>query len=224
MRRLLIMLAVLVLVTAACTSHKSAPSSTPGQGGHAVCIGSGDSTCFGTLAAAVAAAHDGDTVTVRAGTVAGGVTIDKSITLAGAGMHASIIRGGGPVLTIGTSSATKDLTVAIRDLTVTGGYSRTDRTGECGPDIPACGPGYQKATALGGGAAEPDGTGEGPRLAEPVAGSGLAGLAERAARRGGTLSAGAGERGGFWLRVSVPLPGLAPAKAISEPGRERAPS
>jgi len=81
-----------------------------------------------------------------------------------------------------------------------------------------------EATALGGGAAEPDGTGEGPRLAEPVAGSGLAGLAERAARRGGTLSAGAGERGGFWLRVSVPLPGLAPAKAISEPGRERAPS
>ena len=151
MRRSLIMLAILVLVTAACTSHKSAPSSTTGQGGHAVCIGSGDSTCFGTLAAAVAAAHDGDTVTVRAGTVAGGVTIDKSITLAGAGMRASVIRGGGPVLTIGTSSATKTLTVSIRDLTVTGGYSRTDRTGACGPDIPECGPGYQKATALGGG-------------------------------------------------------------------------
>jgi hypothetical protein len=151
MRRPLIMLAVLVLMSAACTSHKSAPSSTPGQGGHAVCIGSGDSACFGTLAAAVAAAHDGDTVTVRAGTVAGGVTIDKSITLVGAGMHASVIRGGGPVLTIGSLSATKILTVSIRDLTVTGGYSRTDRTGECGPDIPTCGPGYQKATALGGG-------------------------------------------------------------------------
>jgi hypothetical protein len=151
MRRPLMMLAVLVLVTAACTSHQSAPSSTTGQGGHAVCIGSGDSTCFGTLAAAVAAAHDGDTVTVRAGTVAGGVTIDKSITLVGAGMHASAIRGGGPVLTIGTSSVTKNLTVSIRDLTVTGGYTRTDRTGQCGPDVPVCGPGYQKATALGGG-------------------------------------------------------------------------
>jgi hypothetical protein len=145
------MLAVLVLVTAACTSHKSAPSSAPGQGGHAVCIGSGDSTCFGTLAAAVAAAHDGNTVTVRAGTVTGGVIIDKSITLAGAGMHASVIRGGGPVLTIGSLSATKTLTISIRDLTITGGYSRTDRTGECGPDVPTCGPGYQKATALGGG-------------------------------------------------------------------------
>jgi hypothetical protein len=107
MRRPLMMLAALILVTAACTSHRSAPSSTPGQGGHAVCIGSGGSTCFGTLAAAVAAAHDGDTVTVRAGTVADGVTIDKSITLAGAGMNASVIRGGGPVLTIGTSSATR---------------------------------------------------------------------------------------------------------------------
>ncbi|HEX7265984.1 MAG TPA: hypothetical protein VF256_01005, partial [Streptosporangiaceae bacterium] len=38
------------------------------------------------------------------------------------------------------------------------------------------------------------------------AGAGLAGLAERAARLGGTLRAGAGERGGFRLRVSVPLP------------------
>ena len=40
---------------------------------------------------------------------------------------------------------------SIRDLTVTGGYTRTDRTGEYGPDIPDCAPGYQKATALGGG-------------------------------------------------------------------------
>jgi two-component system, NarL family, sensor histidine kinase DesK len=36
-------------------------------------------------------------------------------------------------------------------------------------------------------------------------GSGLAGLTERAARLDGTLRAGAGERGGFRLRVSVPL-------------------
>ncbi len=41
----------------------------------------------------------------------------------------------------------------------------------------------------------------------PAAGSGLAGLAERAARLGGALSAGAGQHGGFWLRVSVPLTG-----------------
>jgi two-component system sensor histidine kinase DesK len=80
------------------------------------------------------------------------------------------------------------------------------------------------AAALGAGAGWPDGASEGPGPAAPAAGSGLAGLAERAARLGGTLSAGAGERGGFWLRVSVPLAGSAPARASSEPGREPAPS
>jgi two-component system sensor histidine kinase DesK len=49
-----------------------------------------------------------------------------------------------------------------------------------------------------------DGAGPGGNT---LGGSGLAGLAERAARLGGTLSAGAGERGGFRLRVSVPLTG-----------------
>ena len=52
------------------------------------------------------------------------------------------------------------------------------------------------------------------------AGSGLAGLAERAARFGGTLSAG--EDGGFWLRVSVPLTGG--AAGDPGPGKERMPS
>jgi two-component system sensor histidine kinase DesK len=51
-----------------------------------------------------------------------------------------------------------------------------------------------------------------------LAGSGLAGLAERAARLGGTLSAGAGENGGFWLRVSVPLTGT-PADGAADPAR-----
>src|SRR5262249_16292715 len=80
------------------------------------------------------------------------------------------------------------------------------------------------AIAPGAGAGGPDGTGEGPVLAAPVAGSGLAGLAERAARLGGTLSAGAGEPGRFWGRVRVPLAGPAAAKAVNEPGRERTPS
>jgi two-component system, NarL family, sensor histidine kinase DesK len=80
------------------------------------------------------------------------------------------------------------------------------------------------ATAPSVRAGRPAGTGEGPGPTAPVAGSGLAGLAERAARLRGTLSAGAGERGGFWLRVSVPLAGPAPAKAVNEPGRERTPS
>jgi two-component system sensor histidine kinase DesK len=57
------------------------------------------------------------------------------------------------------------------------------------------------------GAGPPAGAVAGGGGTPPAAtGAGLAGLAERAARLGGTLRAGAGERGGFRLRVSVPLP------------------
>jgi len=63
-------------------------------------------------------------------------------------------------------------------------------------------------------AAGPDAAGA--QAVAPAAGSGLTGLAERAARLGGTLSAGAGQDGGFWLRVSVPL--TAPAGEPAEGG------
>jgi two-component system sensor histidine kinase DesK len=52
----------------------------------------------------------------------------------------------------------------------------------------------------------------------PTAGSGLAGLAERAARLGGTMSAGVGLNGGFRLRVSVPL--TAPPELTAPAGAE----
>jgi two-component system, NarL family, sensor histidine kinase DesK len=91
--------------------------------------------------------------------------------------------------------------------------------------------------AAGGATAADAGGGRGPAGVADAgaggapAGSGLAGLAERAARLGGTLSAGAGERGGFRLRVSVPLTappgGRPPAGAAADgldPGRERMPS
>jgi len=88
-------------------------------------------------------------------------------------------------------------------------------------------------TARGDGAAGGDGTlqgdgtgwgaaGSGTAAGGASTGSGLAGLAERTARLGGTLSAGAGEDGGFWLRVTVPLAGDAAAEPGS--GRERMPS
>ena len=67
-----------------------------------------------------------------------------------------------------------------------------------------------------------------PADGAPTVGSGLAGLTERAARLGGTLSAGAGARGGFWLRVNVPLvaspDGEPDGAAALEPGPERMPS
>ena len=52
---------------------------------------------------------------------------------------------------------------------------------------------------------------------DPAPGCGLAGLTERAARLGGTLLAGAGEQGGFRLRVSVPLAGAGIAGDPSGP-------
>ena len=55
--------------------------------------------CFATLQAAVAAAQTATRFS-RRGTFAGGVTIDKSVALVGAGANSTIIAGGGPVLTI----------------------------------------------------------------------------------------------------------------------------
>src|ERR1700745_798571 len=46
------------------------------------------------LAPALAAAHSGDTITIGPGTYAGGVTIDVSVKLAGAGPGATVISGG----------------------------------------------------------------------------------------------------------------------------------
>src|SRR5215831_6659552 len=83
------------------------------------------------------------------GTYAGGITVDISVQLAGAG-PVTRISGGGPVVTIGSATATP--TVTIANLTITGGVTTTDpQSPKCGPDVPTCGPGYPSATALGGG-------------------------------------------------------------------------
>jgi two-component system sensor histidine kinase DesK len=70
--------------------------------------------------------------------------------------------------------------------------------------------------AVGGAGAAGGGAGAEPG---PALGSGLAGLAERAARLGGTLSAGPGPHGGFRLAVSVPL---ADAGEPADPGEPAA--
>jgi len=58
---------------------------------------------FTTIAPALGAASNGDTVSVRAGTYSGGFTITKSIRLVGAGAGQTLIRGGSPVVTVGAS-------------------------------------------------------------------------------------------------------------------------
>ena len=76
---------------------------------------------YSQLAPAEAAAQDGDTIKLSPGEYAGGVTIDMSVELVGAGAGATVIRGGGPVLTIGTAGAATEPTVTIDGVTITGG-------------------------------------------------------------------------------------------------------
>ena len=80
---------------------------------------------FSQIAPAVAAAKSGDTIRVGPGTYNGGITIGLSVHLAGSGPRATIIRGGGPVLTIGTFGARTEPAVSISGVTITGGLARS---------------------------------------------------------------------------------------------------
>jgi Right handed beta helix region len=112
-RLALFVVAVAVLVAVVGTATASAATLHVCQGG-----------CpYTQLAPALATAHSGDTITIGPGTYAGGVTIDVSVQLAGAGPGATVIRGGGPVLTIGVAGAASEPTVTIDGVTVTGGVT-----------------------------------------------------------------------------------------------------
>jgi hypothetical protein len=89
-----------------------------------LCVGSGPG-CYSTIQGALNAAHDGDVIHIGPGTFPGGVTIDKSLSLVGAGPNATIISGGGSVLTIGTTFASSEPTVSIGGVTITGGVARS---------------------------------------------------------------------------------------------------
>jgi len=103
-----------------------------------------------TIQAAINAAPSGGKVEIPRGTFAGDITITKSVSLVGDGTGLTTIRGGGPVLTVGSATTTQK--VMIVALTVTGGFARLDpEAPQCGPDVPTCRPGYVSATALAGG-------------------------------------------------------------------------
>jgi hypothetical protein len=111
------LLAVIAMAAAIGVAAGPAAAST-------VCVGpKGD--CFAQLQPAIAAAADGDTITVAPGTYVGGITIDKSIRLQGAGAGATVIRGGGPVVTIFRATAPEQLSVTIDGVTITGGVNST---------------------------------------------------------------------------------------------------
>src|SRR4051794_33101550 len=132
----------LVLLTIAVTALLGAATASSASKQATLCVGR-EPGCYSSLLAAVNAAGDGTTIEVRSGTWAGGVTVTKSLILKGVGN--AVVRGGGPVLTIG--SATSTPTVRISNLTFTGGVTHGNpQAPSCGPDVPTCGPGYATAT------------------------------------------------------------------------------
>jgi hypothetical protein len=84
------------------------------------CVGGG-AGCHRTLQAALDASHDGDTIKVSAGTFAGGVTIAKSVSVVGAGAGATAIKGGAPVVTVGTEGDPTPPVVKLAGMKITGG-------------------------------------------------------------------------------------------------------
>jgi hypothetical protein len=86
-----------------------------------LCVATDKPGCYATIQVAVDAANDGDTIQVGPGTYAGGITIDKNLQLVGASAAATIVRGGGPVITIG--DGVERPTVSISRVTITGGFN-----------------------------------------------------------------------------------------------------
>jgi hypothetical protein len=97
--------------------------------------------CFATIQAAVDAARDGDTIRITAGTFAGGIVIDKNISLIGASAAATRIDGGGPVITIGEAQAPNPPTVSISRVTISGGFNDSKPESQVGPGHFAAGGG-----------------------------------------------------------------------------------
>ena len=107
---------------------------------------------YSELAPALAAAHSGDTIRIGPGTYAGGVTIDVSLEIVGAGAGSTVISGGGPVLTIGAFGASSEPAVSIDGVTITGGVTRSSPE-----SIPFVG--EEGVIALGGGVEIPPNAG-----------------------------------------------------------------
>jgi hypothetical protein len=125
---------VTLAVTASLGTADASPTSKPSVAGE-LCVGGPG--CFATIQAAVDAARDGDTIHVGAGTFAGGVTIDKSVSLVGVSAAQTRIQGGGPVVTIGEWLAPDPPTVSITGVTITGGFNNSQPQMPHGP-----GPGF----------------------------------------------------------------------------------
>jgi pectin methylesterase-like acyl-CoA thioesterase len=81
----------LLLVLAAASLSTAPPSAATTT----LCVG-GQPGCFASIQAALDAAQDGDTIEIASGTFAGGITIDKSVSLVGVSAGATTIEAAGP--------------------------------------------------------------------------------------------------------------------------------
>src|SRR3954469_20029764 len=85
-----------------------------------LCVGP-EAGCFAPVQPAVDAARDGDTIRLRPGTFAGGVIVDKSVTIDGSGARETGIAGGRPGGTIREFGAAEERAAALTGVTITGG-------------------------------------------------------------------------------------------------------
>lgn len=120
-RRMLLLGLMALIATAIASGRVSAATLTVCPSGCA----------FSQIEPAITAAKNGDTIVVAAGTYNGGFTIEKSVKLVGAAAGATIISGGGPVISIGVAGAASEPTVTIDGVTVTGGVT----LGNLSPDV-----------------------------------------------------------------------------------------
>ena len=123
---------------------------------------------YDQLGPALVAARDGDTIRIGPGVYTGGLTITTSVTLVGSGKGTTVIRGGGPVLTIGTLGDAAQPTVSISGVTITGGVSRTS-------PLAVRFTGVTDAFASGGGIEVPPGPDFGPGATVTITDSAIIG-------------------------------------------------
>lgn len=98
-------------------AHASSP--------HTICVAPRVG-CAHTLAAAITAADDGDTIKLGAGHFSGGATIDKSVHVVGAGPAHTVIAGGGPVVTVSARPDGTLPSVTLAGLSLTRGTAVGD--------------------------------------------------------------------------------------------------
>jgi hypothetical protein len=125
-----------------------APAASGASAAKELCVG--DPPCFDTVQEVVDDAHNGGVIRIEPDTFAGGVTIDKSIKVIGSGARKTIIKGGGPVLTIGEAFAPREPKVTISKVKITGGHTTSSPLSKEFE-------GKKNVIALGGGIAIPPG-------------------------------------------------------------------